>query len=257
MKQLDDSGYTLPELIVSMIMTAFFVALIMVFTFGYWRFGYMHEADLDTLTTRLNAGDTLREYIGQSSGLINQNSIPDSNTDNPDVDYPSNNYWVTIHAIPGNKLVGTTTTTPLLYFKRFTQNTSGDFIMNGSQPFEDEYILYTDGLTRQLRLRTLANNVANNKARTSCPPASVTASCPADRVVAGDLKSIDIRYFSRAGNLIDYTSIFDTNTNQFIGPDFTTVEVVEFTLNLTKKPLLQKTESTQNSTIIRIALRNS
>lgn len=255
--KLNQSGYTIPELIVSMIITAFFVELIMVFTFGYWRFGYMHEADLDTLTTRLNAGDVLREYIGQSSGLINQNSIPDTHTNNPDSAYPSQYYWLPIHAIPGNKLVGTTTTTPLLYFRRYTQNTSGNFVMNGTQPYEDEYILYTNGSTRQLLLRTLASTVANNKAKTSCPPAIASVSCPADRVVASDLKSIDIRYFSRAGNLIDYTSIFDTNTNSYIGPDFTAVEVVEFTLNLTKKPLLQTTESTQNSTIIRIALRNT
>jgi hypothetical protein len=66
-----------------------------------------------------------------------------------------------------------------------------------------------------------------------------------------------MRYFSRTGNTIDYTSIWDGTINSYIGPDFTAVEVVEFTLNLSKKPLFQTTSTTVNNTIVRIALRNS
>lgn len=253
----EQSGYTIPELLVTMLVTAFFVELIMVFTFGYWKYGLTQEADLDTLTTRLNAGDVLRENIGQSSGLINQNSIPDSNTLNPDLAFPSNEYWETLHAIPGNKPVGTSGTTPLLYFKRFAQDSSGAFLMNGTQPFEDEYVLYTNGATKQLLLRSLANSASNNRLKSSCPPANATPSCPADKLVADDLNSVDVRYFSRAGNLIDFTSIYDSTINQYIGPDFATAEVIEFSLNLTKKPVFQKTETVINSTIIRIALRNT
>jgi hypothetical protein len=129
--------------------------------------------------------------------------------------------------------------------------------MNGTQPYEDEFILYTDGTSRKLFLRSLANPAASgSRLKTSCTPPG-TASCPADRAVAQDIASIDMRYFSRTGNLINYTSIVDPNTGQYIGPDFPAVEVVEFTLNITKKPIFQKTNATQNSTVIRIALRNS
>lgn len=252
-------GFTIPELLTVVVITGIFVSIIMVFTFSYWRYGYLLESDLDTFVTRLNAGDYFREALGGSSGLIIQNSIPDSNTNNPDPAIASNLYWTPLHAIPKNTSVGASgTTTPLLYFKRFSVNSSGAFIMNGTQPYEDEFVAYLSGTGGQLLIRTLANNAAvSNKLKTSCPPASATTSCPADKIIASDLASVDTRYFSRTGNLIDYTSAFDPLTNSYIGPDFPAVEVVEFTLNISKKPVLQQTNATKSSTIIRIALRNN
>jgi len=258
MKHPED-GFTLPELLVTIILSAFFSMLILFFTFNYWRSGYLLEADLDTLTTRLNAADILREEIGTSTGLIIQNGLPDVNSDVPDPANGSNQYWYPMHAIPGNKPVGAVgTKTPLFYFKRFSINASGQYIMNGTQPYEDEYILYMDGSTNSLKQRTLVNPAAaGNKLKTSCPPNLASPSCPADKTIAEDLASIEMRYFSRNGNLIDYTSIYDPDINSYAGPDFTAVEVVELTLNLTKKPTFQKTNAISNTTIIRIALRNS
>lgn len=253
----NESGLTLSELLVVIILTGLFSSLILSFTISYWRFGYSAQADLDTLATRLNAGDFLREAIGTSNGMIIQDSIPDSHALVPDASAPS--YWTTIHAIPGNKTVGATNTfTPLVYFRKYSLNSAKQYIMNGVQPYEDEYVLYMDGTTKSLMQRTLANSSApGNKAITSCPPSLATPTCPADKTIATDLGSVDTRYFSRTGNLIDYTSIWDPDTNSYIGPDFTAVEVVELKLNLTKKPILQTTYATQNSTIIRVALRNS
>ncbi|MBX4197414.1 type II secretion system GspH family protein [Candidatus Saccharibacteria bacterium] len=251
------AGFTLPELLVTIILAGFFSSLILYFTFNYWQYGYLLQADENTLTTRLNASDVLREEIGTSTGLIIQDGIADTRANAPD---PNNNqYWLPIHAIPGNKPAGASGTySPLIYFKRYSLDTSGNYIMNGSQPYEDEYVLYLDGTNRALMQRTLVNpDVTTDKLKTSCPPAVANSACPADKTIATDLASVDMRYFSRVGNLIDYTSIWDPNTNSYVGPDFPVVEVVEFTLNLTKKPTFQKTFATSNSTIIRIALRNS
>lgn len=254
-----EEGFTLPELLVTIILSALFSMLILFFFVSYWRDGYLLEADLDTLVTRLDAGDLLREEIGTSSGLIIQNGIADTHTAVPDPANATNQYWIPIHAIPGTVSVGTSgTVTPLIYFKRYSFDSTNHYIMNGTQPFEDEYVLYLNGTTKSLMQRSLANPAATgDKLMTSCPPNMASASCPADKTIAGDLASVGMRYFSRTGNLIDYTSIFDTNTNSYAGPDFTAVEVVEMTLNLSKKPTLQKTNATSNSTIIRIALRNS
>jgi Tfp pilus assembly protein FimT len=255
--KLNSRGFMIPELLATIAITTLFSGLIMTFTFSYWRFSNLLEADQDTLTSRLNAGDILRENLSQSSGLIIQNSIPDNNTHKPDPTNQTEQYWEPIHAIPGEKTIGTDKS-PLLYFRRLTQSSDGNFIMNGSNPFEDEYIIYFDADSKQLLLRTLANPVAGNKRRTSCPAALASSVCPADRVIVDDLKSVEMRYFSRAGNTIDHTSMVDPiNPSIFIGPDFTVVEVVELTLNLSKKPALYKTNEVQNSTIIRVALRNS
>lgn len=257
--KLDSEGFTIPELLSVLVVTGIFVSLILFFTISYWRYAFLLEADQDTLVTRLNAGDYLREAIGGSNGLIEQNSIPDSHTNSPDSSIASGLYWQHIHAKPGNFAVGPANTyTPILYFKHFSQDTSKNFIMNTSQPFEDEYVLYLNSSTKQLLVRTLANtNAAGNSQKTSCPSSASTPSCPTDKIVASDIASIDVRYFSRSGNLIDYTSLTDPVTQEFIGPDYSQVEVVEFTLNITQKPIFQKTNATSNSTIIRIALRNA
>jgi len=252
-------GITIVELLVVIVMIGLFTTIIMNFTIGYWRYGYLLQADLETLTTRLNAGDFIRGAIGPSSGLIIQNSIADGNTNNPDASIPSGENWIPIHAIPGNKPVGATgTTTPLIYFRKPSVDVSGAIIMNGVQPYEDEFVFYLDGTTKSLRQRTLANpGATGNKNKTSCPVAVATTTCPPDKIIATDLSSIDMRYFSRTGAQMDYTSIYDSATSTFLGPDFTAVEVVEFNLNIVKKPFLQKTEATSNSTIIRVALRNA
>lgn len=254
-----DDGFTLIELLVTIILSGFFSMLLLFFFISYWRYGYLVQADLDTLTTRLNAGDLLREEVGTSTGLIIQNGLPDNNPTVPDPADASNQFWLPIHAIPGNKPIPASGAyTPLIYFSRFAQDSSGNFILNGTQPYEDEYVLYLNGSEKSLVQRTISNSGApGDRLKTSCPPALANASCPADKTIATDIASIDMRYFSRTGNPIDWTSIYDTTTNTYAGPDFPAVEVVEFKLNLTKKPTFQKTYATSNSTIIRVALRNS
>ncbi len=254
----NESGFTLPELLTVIVTTAFFSGLVLYFGISYWRYGYLLEADLDTFVSRLNAQDFLRETFATSSGLITQNSIPDPSTHNPDPAVVGNQYWLPIHAIPGNTTIGAAnTTTPLLYYKRFSVDSSGAYIMNGLQPFEDEYVLYLNGSTKQLLQRSLANpGAAGNRLKTSCPAASASSSCPADKVIISDVDSVDLQYFSKSGNLIDWTSIYDTTNGTYIGPDFPVVEVLELNLHIAKKPLLQKTNATVNETVIRIALRN-
>jgi len=253
----EESGFTLIELLIVIILTSLFTSLIMFFTFNYWRYGYLISADLDTFVTRLNAGDFLRETIGTSTGFISQNSLSDPHPANPVS--TGSNFWIIQHAIPGNVPIGASgTTTPLLYYRRFSRNSSGSFIFNGAQPYEDEFVLYLDGTTKQLLQRSIANSsAAGNRTVTSCPKALATASCPADKVVASDIASIDRRFFSKSGNTVDWTSAYDSNIGTYVGPDYPTVEVLELTLNISKKAVFQKSNTTQSSTIIRIALRNT
>lgn len=257
MKQ-SEAGFTIVELLVVIILSTLFTLIIMLFAFDLWRTSAIQEANIDTLQTRFSASDILREEIGTSSGLIIQNSLADAKTLTPDPSAGAS-YWLAIHAIPGTiNIPASGSYTPLIYFRRYSVTTTGTYIMNGTQPYEDEYVLYLDGTAKALRQRSLANpSASGNRLKTSCPPAQATSSCPADKTIASDLKSVSTRYFSRTGNLIDYTSITDPNTGQYIGPDFTAVEVLELTLNLSKKPYFSATDATQNSTVIRVALRDS
>jgi prepilin-type N-terminal cleavage/methylation domain-containing protein len=257
MRNRSSAGFTLVELLISMVLVSFFSSLILYFTFSFWRYGFSLQADEDTLTSRLNAGDIIREGIGTSAGLIIQNSLTDTHVMAPD---PNNNsYWLPVHAVPGTTTVPAAGQyKPIVYYQRYSFDSAGNYIMNGNQPYQDEYVLYLDGATQSLMLRSLANpDAAGNRLKTSCPPSQSSISCPPDKTVAANLASVATRYFSRTGNGINWMSIFDTDTNSYAGPDFPAVEVVEFTLNISQKTTFEKTAGTSSTTIIRIALRNS
>jgi Tfp pilus assembly protein FimT len=252
-------GFTIPELISVMIVTSIFTGLLVFFVFNFWRGTATLASDSDTFVTRLNASDVLRDLIGESSGLVSQNSIPDPNTGNPDPSNASGQYWVPIHAVPGTISVGTgNQITPVLYLRQPALDTSKNFAMNGQQPYENEFVLYLNASTKQMRLRSLANSsVISNRTKTSCPASAATSACPLDRLIADNVSGITLRYFSRSGNLIDYHSILDSTTGDYIGPDFPSVEVVEVNLQLFKQSQLHGGQNTSNQTVIRIALRNS
>ncbi len=256
MKRLEN-GFTLIEVVIVLGLSAFFVTLIMFFGISYWRYSSLLEADLDTFVNRLNAQDYIREMVGTTDGLITQNSIPDAHVGNSDP-IAGASYWIPIHAVPGNVSSGSSGTTPLLYFRRMTITTSNTIAMNGLQPYDDEYVLYLNGATKQLFVRTLANpDVLNNKAITSCPPSLATASCPADKMLLDKLDSVDTVYYSRSGNTINHQSITDPDTGAYIGPDFQLVEALQYTFHIKGKPLFQTSTATVNDTIVRIALRNT
>lgn len=260
----DQRGFTLPELIIVMVLTMLLSGLLFQFAIGYARYNTVAQSDSIAFVERLNASDFLRENLGLSSGLISQNSISDSNANVPDTS--SSSHWRLLHAIKGT-FGNTTTVTPLLYFKKPSLNASNAMVYNGTLPYEDEFILYHDGPSKELRVRTLANpNVPSNRVTTSCPPAVATSSCPKDKVLINDIVSVALRYFSRSGNDITFNSIdeFGNIPCTAPGPDYTgcegadfpSVEVVELTLNLSKRPLGVSADTTQSATIIRVALRN-
>jgi prepilin-type N-terminal cleavage/methylation domain-containing protein len=253
------AGFSLLELVVVMGVSLLFSSLILFFTFEYWRLSATLNNDSQSFVSRLNAGDRLRDAINESSGLIIQNSLADSNTGDPDPSIATGDYWIPLHAIPGNTAIGASgTSTPLLYFKSPSTDASKNVIFNGELPYEDEFVLYLDGTTKQMRLRTLANQDApSNHSITTCPAALVSSTCPIDRLIVDNIASVDLRYFSRSGNLLDYTSIVDPDSGAYIGPDMPAVEVVELTLRVNKKSTVHGGADTSSQTIIRVALRNS
>src|SRR6266545_5374262 len=190
------SGFTLPELISVMLITLLFSGLIMFFTFQYWQVSATLSNDLETFVGRLNAGDRLREALNVSSGLIIQNGIADPNAGDPDPSIASGDYWKPLHAVPGTIATGGSgTITSVLYFKSPSVDNSKNVILNGTQPYEDEFVLYLDGTTKQLRMRILANGSASgNHNVTTCPESLVTSTCPIDRLIGENVTSVSLQY---------------------------------------------------------------
>ncbi|HET6925042.1 MAG TPA: type II secretion system protein [Candidatus Saccharimonadales bacterium] len=256
MRRVNQGGFTIPELIIMMIVTTFLTLLVITFALNFWSSSATLQNDSDALTTRLNTGDLLREQLNAASNLINQNSIQDPNAGDADPTAgPA--YWLLLHAVPQTVSMPTSGITPVFYFQAPSVDAARNFIMNGSQPYQDEFVLYMNGANKELLLRTLVNPAATgDRLKTSCPPALATASCPADKVMGVDVSSVALRYFSRSGNTIDYTSVVDPVYGDYIGPDFEAVEVVELTVNVHKKSIIHGGNDTSSEVIVRVALRN-
>lgn len=257
------AGFTIPELLIMMIVTSILTVLVITFAMNYWGAAARLQNSSTTLVSRLNAGDALRDSLNVASGLISENSLPDSNAGYTDpTDGP--NYWLKLHAIPKNIPMPAAGITPVFYFQAPSTDTSRNFIMNGTQAYQDEFVLYLDGSSKTLKVRNLINSSApGDRLKTSCPPAVASDTCPADRIFSENVSSVDVRYFSRSGNTIDYTSVVEKDINGnpvvptvYIGPDFQSVEVVELTIHLYQKSTVGGAANTANETIVRVALRN-
>ena len=253
-----EQGFTLIELIVVMATTLIVTAAILSFAIDFWGNSTSLQNDSTSFIDRNNAGDRLRDSLNTANSLIMQNSIADAHAMKPDPSDATNTHWLLIHAIPGNVPIGASATyTPLFYYQSPATDSSHNIILNGASPYMNEFVLYLNGSTKQLLQRSLANTGASgNSTTTSCPAAAATTSCPADRIIANNVASVDLRYFSRSSNLIDYTSIVDPNTGAYIGPDFTSVEVVEMTIHEKIKATIHGAQDTINQATIRVALRN-
>src|SRR5437868_3122684 len=106
----NQEGFTISELMIVLVITLLFSGLIVMFGYNFWSSSALQQADQDTLISRLNAGDFLRENIGESSGLITQNGLPDSHVLIADPAQSSGQYWLPLHAIPSNVPVGSSGT---------------------------------------------------------------------------------------------------------------------------------------------------
>ncbi|MDL2341721.1 MAG: hypothetical protein QFB87_01415 [Patescibacteria group bacterium] len=254
----NQSGVTIVELLIVMSVSVSLMTLVTAFALNFWGNTVTLSGDQATVVSRLNVSTYLNKMISQGNGFVTQNDIADNNAGAPDPAIAAGTYWVPIHAKPGTTTMGAAgTIKALLYLRKPSINTSKNIVLNGAIPYEDNLIIYMDGTTKQLRVRTLANTgAAANASRTSCPTNKVTSSCPADAVISDDVSSVGLRYFSRSGNAVDYTSITDPVTATYIGPDFPAVEIVELTVKYYRKAQLHNALDTTNQTIVRVALRN-
>lgn len=246
----------MPELIVVMVLTVIFSGMVISFSIDLWGRSANLTSSSETLNTRQNLGDALRDRFNAASVLLNQNSIADAHVSAIDPADVSGTHWLTLHAIPHTiPMPEKGVTTPVLYYAAPSVDYSYNFIMNDKLPYEDEFVLFLDGTSKQLRLRTLANPAASgNRQRTSCPPK--TAGCREDNILAEDVTAVSLRYFSRSGNPLDWSSVHDPLTGEAVGPDFPVVEVIEITVGLKKRAIIHGSGDSISQTTIRVALRN-
>src|SRR3954468_4818912 len=101
MRRLDESGLTVSELLIAIVVSSILMITITGFSLRYWSNASVLQSNENTLVSRLNTGDFLRSIINSANNMISQNDIADSHTLNADPANVSGNYWLPIHAIPG------------------------------------------------------------------------------------------------------------------------------------------------------------
>ena len=272
MTHRNEEGFTLVEMIIVIIMTTILSMIIFGIGYQYIKQAASLNARTNFYGDRLNVSDYLRQNVGLSTGLLNQNSLADSNTLVADPDDVSGTRWRPIHAIPG-PLGNPGMITPIVYYSQDALNASRQAIMNGTEAYQNEFIIYHDGPSSELRVRTLANPLASgNAAKTTCTTAS--PGCAKDKVLLSGVQTVEMRYFSRSGEDIDFRSSCDPDAYYCAGTtpasclqappytgcnglDFSQVEVAQFKLKVKKAIESDANYSIYNSTIIRIALRNA
>lgn len=265
-------GFTLVEMIIVIVMTTILSMIIFAMGYQYLKQAASLNARTNYYADRLNVADYLRQNVGLSTGLLNQNSLPDSNAIIADASDPTNTHWRLIHAIPAP--LGTPTTiTPIIYYSQDALDSNRQAIMNGADPYQNEFILYHDGPSSELRVRSLANpSATGNTTKTTCTTAA--PGCAKDKVLLTGVQTIEMHYFSRSGENIDFRSSCDPDAYYCAGTtpesclqtepytgcnglDFSQVEVAQFKIKVKKAIESDVNHSIYNTTIIRIALRNA
>lgn len=267
-----EQGFTLIEMIIVVIMTSVLSMIIFGMGYQYIKQAASLNARTNFYGDRLNVSDYLRQNVGLSTGLLNQNSLADSNTLVADPEDVTGTRWRPIHAIPG-PLGNPSIITPIIYYSQDALNASQQPIMNGTEAYQNEFVIYHDGPTSELRVRALANSTApGNVTKTTCTTSS--PGCAKDKVLLTGVQTVEMRYFSRSGEDIDFRSSCDPDVYYCAGTtpssclqtppytgcnglDFSQVEVAQFKLKVKKAIESDANYSIYNSTIIRIALRNA
>ena len=174
-------GFSLVEMLIVIVMTTVMSMIIFAIGYQYLKQAASLNARTNFYHDRLNVADYLRQNIGLSTGLLNQNGIADSNRLVADPADATNTRWKPIHTIPGS-FGSPGAITPIVYYSQDALRSDGTPIMNGSTAYQNEFIMYHDGPSSELRIRSLANpNATGNVTKTTCTTASPT--CPKDKVL--------------------------------------------------------------------------
>lgn len=225
MKGLNQRGYTLLELLVATTI----IGILAITVSGFYVNRLVDYARNDTLIILQSNTKQALEGVGRdiksARTIESANQWPDSNG-------------------PGGNAYGWSSNTgspSTLVLSVPALDSSGALIYADSSHSAlqtNDVIYFVDGVKKLLYRRVIANPVAGNAARSTCPPAFASPSCPPDGQVIEDIANMVIAYY-------------DTNNN----PTATVANVYSLDTTLTQsRPKFGRTYT--NSLSTRTSLRN-
>lgn len=176
---LNQSGMTLIELGIALTITAALATIIIGFSVDKLEQSAIQSTKFALLSNAETGLDTMARDIRLSSAADDNNRWNDANAP----------------GAPSNKLSWASNSTTLVLAVA-AQNSSGNIIFDDAHDYVSAknnviYYLKNGSLYR----RVLADSVSGNSARTTCPPASASSSCPADDDILDNVGSLSVQYF--------------------------------------------------------------
>lgn len=173
----DQQGFTLPELLVVIAVVGILSLVLANFIANWLQASTLAQARADLVTNAELALDAVAEDIRLSGSVDENNRWPDANG-------------------PGGNQFGWASTGQVLVLAKIATDEFNNAIYSDpaqyiTQKINEVYYVSNGTLYR----RTLASDDINDNATTTCPPASVTTSCPADRTIATGVTAFAVTYY--------------------------------------------------------------
>jgi prepilin-type N-terminal cleavage/methylation domain-containing protein len=179
------AGFTLPELLIAMIVAVFMSAVIIGFMDNGLRANVIAQAQQQLLSNAQLGLDYAAKDIRLSANADDTNRWPDANAPNPADQYS----WQS----DGSTLILATA----------AQDASSNILFDDPSKYitaKDNHIYFVSNGT--LYRRILASTISGNAAVTTCPPASASSSCPVDKTVLQNVSSFTVIYIDGSGNQV-------------------------------------------------------
>jgi hypothetical protein len=174
------AGFTVVELTISITIIAILIVAFSSVITNYYKLIAKTNAQIDMTISSQNLLRATVESLRYGDGVRQSNQIADANA--PVGGWStSNSSFVIIIAVPAN-------------------NTQRSYIIdsNTGDPYMNELVYYKSGTT--LYKRVLANpGATGNTLTTTCPPASATPSCPADKTLAEYVNNMTFNLYDQDG----------------------------------------------------------
>lgn len=177
MKKLDNKGFTLAETVIAVSVMAILLTIIANFSITSLSTSTMTTAQANLQGESQIAMDRIINDIRLSAGADLANRWPDVNNSGGDYAWVSDasNLVLATAVLDGNNNI--IFADPAKYISE----------KNNVIYFVKDKVLYK---------RVLSSTVANNASRTTCPKASATTACPADRELLSNVTEFNAKYFN-------------------------------------------------------------
>jgi type II secretory pathway component PulJ len=180
-------GYTIVEVLISLVITSILVGVLMIFSISSLINNAINGARIDLQSEAQLALDLIGDDIRLASGADLNNRWPDENAPGAPTD-----------------LLSWQSTEDVLVLSTIAENAGREIL------FEDasNYISYKNNtvyylVDGELYKRDIAADIEDNRSRSSCPELVATADCPADRAILSNIEELVFTYVDRSGAVVD------------------------------------------------------